>query len=231
MTSTAEIARSAHPSAFKMYRSLVGVGVFCGLLIVSVFEVTKPVIAKKRAEALQRAVFTVIPGAGSSQTFRYTENGGFELTSEPNPGGDLVYAGYDEQNGLVGLALEARGMGYQDVITVLYGYSLERDAIVGMQVLESKETPGLGDKIEKDENFLANFEALDVSLNAEGSALAHPIEAVKQGEKEHPWQIDGITGATISSVAISDMLRKSATRWVPILERHDADFDKGGAGE
>ena len=49
-----------------------------------------------------------------------------------------------------------------------------------MQVLASKETPGLGDKIEKDAAFLANFEALDVAGAADGQTLQHPIEAVKQ---------------------------------------------------
>ena len=38
--------------------------------------------------------------------------------------------------------------------------------------------------------FLKNFEALDVSLNAEGTALKHEIEMVKPGKKQHPWQID-----------------------------------------
>ena len=40
-----------------------------------------------------------------------------------------------------------------------------------MQVLESKETPGLGDKILHDRDFLANFESLDVSLKSDGSGL------------------------------------------------------------
>ena len=29
--------------------------------------------------------------------------------------------------------------------------------VIGMKVLESKETPGLGDKIEKDSAFVAEF--------------------------------------------------------------------------
>ncbi len=228
MTADTHIAAPSPPSTFKMYRALVGVGILCGLLIVSVFELTKPIIAKNRAEALQRAVFTVIPGAVSSETFRQTDTGSFERVGQAGAQGRLVYAGYDDGGRLAGLAIEARGMGYQDVITVLYGYSFEKDAIVGLQVLESKETPGLGDKIEKDPAFLANFEALDVSLTEDGSAVAHPIEAVKSGEKDNPWQVDGITGATISSVAIADMLRDSAAEWVPTLERRRGDFDKGG---
>ncbi|MGF1509827.1 MAG: FMN-binding protein [Myxococcota bacterium] len=226
---TIDVATAPTGNTLHMYRALVGVGMFCGLLIVTVFEVTRPIIAKNRAEALQRAVFTVIPEAESSETFVQKESGAFEPQTESKDEGMLVYAGYDEDESLVGVAVEARGMGYADVITVLYGYSFERDAIVGMQVLESKETPGLGDKIEKDPDFLANFEALDVSL-AEGS-VKNPIVAVKSGEKTEPWQIDGITGATISSVAIADMLRASSRQWIPVLEERQADFEKTGAGE
>ncbi len=205
--------------AWPMYRALVGIGLLCGLSIVAVFVGTGPRIARNRAEALERAIFRVLPEARSSRVFRYVPETGFRLEPEAGPG-DRVYAGYDAEQRLVGVAVEASGMGYQDVIGVLYGYSPAEEAIIGIQVLESRETPGLGDKIEKDAAFLANFERLDVSLAADGAALAHPIEAVKRGEKEHPWQVDGITGATISSVAIADLLRASAERWVPRIRSH-----------
>lgn len=227
MTAAPTIEPPRAAGAFEMYRALVGVGIFCGLLIVTVYQVTKPIIAENRAEALQAAVFTVIPEARSSRTFRLTDAGGFEAVSGDARDGELVYAGYDDEQRLVGVAIRAQGMGYQDVITVLYGYSFEEDAIVGMKVLETKETPGLGDRIETDEDFRRNFEALDVSLAEGGEALANPIEAVPSGEKEHAWQVDAITGATISSVAIADMLRDSAARWVPRLEEHRSAFVKG----
>ena len=73
-------------------------------------------------------------------------------------------------------------MGYQDVIRVLYGYSAEANAVIGLRVLESQETPGLGDKIETDAGFLANFERLDVSLSDDLSRVLHPIEAVKHAQ-------------------------------------------------
>jgi electron transport complex protein RnfG len=198
-----------------MYRAMVGVGLACGLLIVTVFQATLPVIQRNRAEALQRAIFQVLPEARSSATFRLTDDERFDVVEGAAAGGSLVYAGYDDQQRLVGLAIEARGMGYQDVIRVLY-------------VLESKETPGLGDKIETDADFLRNFEALDVTLTDDLSALAHSIEATRSGEKEHPWQVDGITGATISSVAIADMLDRSAARWLPLLLRNLDDFRTEG---
>jgi electron transport complex protein RnfG len=213
------------PRAWHMYRSMVGVGLLCGLLIVGVFQVTRPVIERNKAEALQRAIFRVLPDARSTKTFRFDEQQErFELLQDEGPGGPLVYAGYDAGGGLIGLAVEARGMGYQDIIAVLYGYSFAADAIIGIRVLETKETPGLGDKIEKDPEFLENFRRLDVSLTEDLSAVLHPIESVKKGKKEHPWQIDTITGATISSTAIANMLSRNSSYWIPRIRRRLDDF-------
>jgi electron transport complex protein RnfG len=99
--------------------------------------------------------------------------------------------------------------------------------VVGIQVLESKETPGLGDKIETDPDFLRNFERLDVALAEDGSGLANRVVAVRTGEKEHPWEVDGITGATISSVAIAAILDGSAQTWAPRIQRGLDDL-RGG---
>ena len=214
------------PSVWQMYRSMVGIGLLCGLLIVTAFELTRPVIARNKAAALQRAIFQVLPDARSSRTFRLNEAERFEVQQGEAAGEQLVYAGYDEQESLVGLAIEASMMGYQDQIRVLYGYSFADDAIVGIRVLESRETPGLGDKIETDPQFLENFRRLDVSLTADLLQVAHPIEPVKRGKKEHPWQVDAITGATISSNAIANMLNVSSSYWVPRIERNLDDFRK-----
>jgi len=207
-----------------MYRAMVGVGVFCGLLIVSVFQVTRPIIEHNKAEALKKAIFHVLPDASTSGTYRLNDAGGFEVLEGEGVGEQLVYAGYDEKQELVGLAVQAQGMGYQDVIGLIYGYSFAEDAIVGVQVLESKETPGLGDKIETDPAFLENFERLDVSLVDDLSEMANPIVPVKHGAKTNPWEVDGITGATISSVAIAEILNRSAQYWTPRIRNHLDDF-------
>jgi len=200
---------------WPMYRTLVGVGMFCGLLIAVTYQGTRPVIERNRAEALQKAVFAVLPSASRSETFLVTPDGDF--VPDTDAPGERIYAGYDDSGRLVGVAVETAGMGYADTITILYGYAPEQEAIVGIRVLTTKETPGLGDKIETDPAFLENFVALDVSLDQSGAALQNPIQTVKQGEKTDAWQIDGITGATISSVAIGDMLAASSARWVPVI--------------
>jgi len=214
----------APPSIWHMYRAMVGVGVFCGLLIVSVFQVTLPRIERNKAEALQKAIFHVLPNASTSTTYYLDESDGFKLLEGDDVAEQLVYAGYDDAEQLVGLAVEAQGMGYQDVIALIYGYSFTEQAIIGIQVLESKETPGLGDKIETDPDFLENFKSLDVSVRGDGSTLANAIVPVKHGEKTKPWEVDSITGATISSVAIANLLDRSAQYWVPRIRRNLSDF-------
>lgn len=228
----AQSHQAADPSTtWQMYRALVGVGILCGLLIVTVFVVTLPVIEHNQAEALERAVFRVLPGAASKQSFTLNDDGSFRPASKEDLPANTVHAGYDEAGALVGVAVQGEGMGYQDVIRVLYGYAPATQTIVGHQVLASKETPGLGDKIETDAVFLQNFVALDVRVAATGQALENPIELVKSGEKTEAWQIDSITGATISSRAIANTLRDSSQRWIPLIRGQLNLFEQPGASD
>ena len=215
---------------WPMYRAMVGIGLACGILIVFAFQWTKPIIARNRAAALSKAIFHVLPAAKSSTTFRLEEGGGFAVLAPNTKGAEgarVVHAGYDAAGELVGFAIQAQGMGYQDVISVLYAYTPGQDAVTGFRVLESRETPGLGDKIDVDPGFLANFERLTVELTADLAAVLHPIESVKHGEKTESWQIDAITGATVSSVAVAKILRESTAFWAPKLRPRLDDFRQG----
>lgn len=207
------------PSSFAMVRTVAAVALLSAVLIVLVVNVTEARIEYNKRTALENAVFSVLPGAVSRKTFEVADEG-FIATAAPAPGVDRIYAGYDAEGNLVGLAIEAAGQGYQDVVRVLFGYSPAEQQIIGFQVLGSKETPGLGDRIGKDSEFLANFEKLDVHLDDEGVSLAHPIVFVKHGTKQNPWEIDGITGATISSRAVANMLNARCQAIVPFIRRH-----------
>ena len=187
---------------WHMYRALVGVGLFCGLLIVSVYEFTLPIIQRNKIE-----------------------DGAVEQVPSDSEASDLVFAGFDADGALVGIALEASGMGYQDIVRVLYGYSFDKQAVIGIRVLESRETPGLGDRVETDTDWLEkNFVALDVRLTADGTALQNAVEFVKPGPDKQPWQIDGISGATITSRAIADMLSESTAVWIARVMAQRTDF-------
>jgi electron transport complex protein RnfG len=204
-------------TAWEMYRAIVGIGAFCAVLIVGVYVVTAPQIKINQARFLAAAVAEVLPAAVLTQAVALDENG--TLVAIEEAGNLPAFLGYDADGNLVGAALAAEDMGYQDVVRVLYSYTFSKEAITGMKVLESKETPGLGDKVEKEPHFIANFEALDARVAPDGAGLANEIVTVKQGEKTEPWQVDGITGATITSVAIGKILNDSAQVWVPVLER------------
>lgn len=222
-------------SPWVIYRTLIGVGSICALLIVSVYIVTAPSIQQNRDNAMKRAVLQVLPGAVTNKAY------GFGLSKKLYPLDEKestqdsqlllkIYAGYDGNNRLVGVAVPAQGRGYQDVIRILYGYDPQEQNIIGMQVLESRETPGLGDKIETDVRFVANFKKLAVSLDNNNETLLHLFELVKAGQKIQPWQIDGITGATISSQAITDMLNSSGSDVIPLLYKNRQIFSSQPEG-
>ena len=209
-----------------MIRTLGGIAMLSGLLVVLAYQVTFERIAENKRLALERAIFEVVPDVSSETTTRVSFSLGRKglVRLDPHSGDANLYALYDASGGLVGIAMEGAAQGYQDVVRTLYGYKLECQCIVGMTVVESKETPGLGDKVETDPEFLANFEALDARLNADQTALAHPIETVKHGTKTEPWQIDAISGATITSKAIGKGLRASTDRMLPLLAEHLAEL-------
>lgn len=212
-------------SSFALIRTLGIIAMVSGLLVVLVFEWTKPAIEQNKREMIERAVFQVVPGATQRRDFVVTQNG-IARTGD----GITVYAAYDDDNKLRGIAAEAAAQGYQDVIRLLYGYNPECQCITGIRVLKLSETPGLGDKIISDADFVANFKALDASVNATMEALANAIVTVKHGRKQNPWEIDAISGATISSTAVGKALNDSAQRLLPLLVPHIKELTVAGGG-
>lgn len=203
----------------KMLLAMVGIGIISALLIVSTYELTLPRVERLKAEALEKAIFEVLPGTYNTQAFGINPNGELIKLKEGDKSETTIYAGYDKDNNILGYAIEASGQGYADIIRILYGYKADKEILIGFHVLESKETPGLGDKIEKEPHFLNNFKALDVGLSNSGE-IKNKVITVKQGQKQNPWEIDGITGATISSRAIGNIIGASTTELVPILNNH-----------
>jgi electron transport complex protein RnfG len=215
---------STSASSIKMLRAMVGIGAVCALMIVLTFEGTKSRIAELKAEALEQAIFKVLPGTVTKATYFLDDKNSFSPSSGDEKEAKLVYAGFDAKGELIGIAIEASGIGFADVLRILYGYDPATQTIIGFYVLDSKETPGLGDKIEKDPIFLANFTALNVELASDLSTLKNAVVTVKSGKKENDWEIDGITGATISSRAIGDIMESSTKYWMPLIYKNKDVF-------
>ena len=102
---------------------------------------------------------------------------------DPPPGALRFYAAYDAGGHFAGIAAEGAAKGYADMVRVMFGYSEPCHCIVGIGVVSMRETPGIGDRILTDKDFLANFKALDVRLKDDLSALANEVKVVKHGTK------------------------------------------------
>ena len=194
---------------------LGGIAMISGLLVVLAAQLTAPLIAENQRQAIERALVKVIPGSVQYRRYRVQEN---RLVPATDDDLDAIYAGYDAGGRLLGIAARGAAQGYADMIYLLYGYDPGCECIRGVQVLKLAETPGLGDRIMTDPAFLENFAALDTQLDADGTALLHPIVTVKHGSKQHPWEIDAISGATISSRAVGKALNRSAREILPVVK-------------
>jgi electron transport complex protein RnfG len=211
---------------FRMIRTLSLIAMLSGLVVVMVYQWTQPIIAENQRIATEKAVFQVIEGAETRKDFLLGPAGLIPAVEEGE--GEKVYAAYDGRGGLKGIAMPAAAQGYQDMIRLLYGYDPYCECIRGIKVLKMTETPGLGDKIIKDPEFRKNFGALDASLTDDGAAMKNTIVTVKHGTKQHPWEIDAISGATISSNAVGKALDRSAQALVPLVQKHLKGFEEAG---
>ncbi len=215
------------PTEQKMFLVMVGAGLLCALIIVSVFLFTQPYITHNKLQALNKAINRIIPEADSRMTYRLNDTGHFERITDTVQSGQLVYATYDKQQQLLGIVIKAQGRGYQDTIELLYAYRPAKQIIAGLVILANRETPGLGAKISHDKDFLANFKQLDARLSSDQSSLLHSISVIKAGAIKQAWQIDAITGATISSKAIANIIQHSAAMLLPLINQNLQDFNYG----
>jgi len=171
--------------SIQMVLVLSIVGMISGASLVGIYKYTQPRIEQNKKEEIRRAIFEVIPQAKSYKTIAKK--------------GKLIYQGLDSSGNLVGYAFTGEGAGYQGTIEIMIGMDSHLEKVTGIQILESVETPGLGAKITS-KAFRNQFKALLVSPL---------IELIKGKKTEKPNQIQAITGATISSQAVVDILNKT----------------------
>jgi electron transport complex protein RnfG len=185
-------------SAFRLVGTLTVAGALAGLVIVLVFQWAEPLIEAYRARVLAEAVTEVLGGADRYKTVFLDEDGAYKSQPVADTAtlDERIYVGYDDDGNPVGIAIPGDKAGFQDVIRLIFGYDPGTGEVLGMKVLESKETPGLGDKIEKDSTFVDQF-----------VRVATLIQAVKKGrESGADEEVVMITGATISSQAVIDII-------------------------
>lgn len=101
----------------------------------------------------------------------------------------------------VGWVVPGGGLGFGDRIELLIGVDAKAEKLTGLYVLDQKETPGLGNKI-ADAPWLEQF--IDKLTTA-------PLTVVKRQAAADSPEITAVTGATISSVAVCDIVNATLT--------------------
>ena len=189
-------AAPQQPPATRLVGTLGGLAALAGLAIVLVFQWAQPRIEEHRARELELAIREVL-GEPERYETRWVVGGALHDSlpaGADSSAAERVYAGFGEDGRLLGYALTGEKPGYQDVVRLIFGYDPAGGRLLGMKVLENKETPGLGAKIATDSAFVAEFDGAEP-----------PLLGVKEAPAD-PGEIDMITGATISSEAVIDII-------------------------
>jgi len=211
MTSAPRVATKEVPS-WRLVAMMTAAGALAGLLIVTAFQVTLPRIQHHQGEVMQLAIQEVLKSPARFDTL-YLQNGALvkKLPAGVSQKGiEKVYLGYDASGKRIGFAVSAAENGFQDLVTLMFGYDAAKHRLIAMKVIANKETPGLGDKIEKDPKFGNGF--ADVTA---------PIKGVKSGGGEKSANdVVMITGATISSRAVIRIINNAITRWQPLMDAY-----------
>ncbi|MDA3792198.1 MAG: FMN-binding protein [Elusimicrobia bacterium] len=157
----------------KMLLVLGGVSVISAGFLGYVYTATYDRIELNREKRVKEAIYKVLPEIDDYE----------KISAEPDifkGTGGGVKSGY---------AVLAGGMGFQGEITMMVGVNEEVNRLMGISVLESVETPGLGDKI-KGIDFRKQFRGMPI-LRQKGI------------------KVNAITGATISSDAVEKIIQKA----------------------
>jgi H+/Na+-translocating ferredoxin:NAD+ oxidoreductase subunit G len=103
----------------------------------------------------------------------------------------------------VGWVIKAVGQGFADKIELLIGLDTSAGRILGMYVLDQKETPALGNRITEPQ-WRAQFPGLDAGKS---------VEVVKTAPAAGDNAVQAVTGATVSSLSVCNIVNQSVEQF------------------
>ncbi len=130
-----------------------------------------------------------------------------------------VYCNHIPGGGIDGYAIPISGKG---LWSTLYGYiALESDGMTvkGITFYKHGETPGLGGEVEK-EWFTSNFVGKRI-VDDNGKLVSIQIikGEVDESSSDAYHQVDGISGATMTSKGLNAFLRSDLEKYEPFFQR------------
>lgn len=166
---------------FKLVGMLTMTCTLCGLSLAYVYDATKIKIEEVQKKRIEDSIKQILPGA-QTITPRHTDA--------------IDYYVVLDAAGATYYVLRGEGSGYQGTISLIAVLDAPMKNVVGIEIIESQETPGLGSRI-NDAFFKEQFKNMDVSA---------ALSCVKAKVSGGGSQVQAITGATVSSRAVVSIL-------------------------
>lgn len=155
-------------------------------LLAGTNALTKEPIAENQLKKSQLAMQNVCPEAVSFE-------GAKGIEAE-------VYRALDENGEVIGMAISVAAKGYGGDVCVMVGISHEDGGkVTGVEILSHDETPGLG----------ANATGESFRNSYKQNIPDSSFEVVKDGTGGENGKIDAITGATITSNAVTNAVNEA----------------------
>ncbi|MCC5867877.1 MAG: FMN-binding protein [Gammaproteobacteria bacterium] len=209
-------------SVLRVQAVLVAIALVAGLTIATVHEWTRPMVMEQRGGLFGDAALEVLPDAVNYRIYTRGADGRPRLLGD----GDSpeLFIGLDARGRTVGAAIVGSGMGYADVIQLVFGLDLIAGRLTGMRVVASRETPGLGSVIVDDMDWVDSFGRIE--LQFDGQRQLQPLR-VRDGARHEQGEVDAISGATVSVYAVTQIINRSLAEWLPILREEFAELTGG----
>ncbi len=163
---------------------LITAVVAVSLAVVNYF--TEPVIAEKSEERISDALSSLFQEADRFELVKTTTDS-VMVSNELVPI-NAVYAVKLADNTTIGYCIRVAPTGYSDTIDMLVGCD-RADVVTGVRILEISDTPGVGSKVNTDEEFQKSL----VGINNQVTAVLT--------EPSSKREVQVIAGATVSSKA------------------------------
>lgn len=161
---------------------LLIVTAIAGCLLGWAYSITKEPIAQQAIKANNEAMREILPMAEQFNKLDISVQDG-SIVKEVNEG--------KKGNDVVGYAIKVTPKGFAGIIEMMVGISVE-GKVTGIKILSHSETPGLG----------ANAPSKEFSGQYKDKGIDPLLEVVKTSPSK-PNQIQAITGATITSRAVT----------------------------
>jgi Na+-transporting NADH:ubiquinone oxidoreductase subunit C len=109
--------------------------------------------------------------------------------------------------------LSVRGSGLWDEIWGNIAVKADLNTIAGVTFDHKGETPGLGAEIKDNPSFPGQFIGKQIFKDGEVAVLVR-----KGGSQDKTYEVDGISGATITCDGVTEMLQRGIAYYLPYLE-------------